>query len=282
MRVKSLFLVLLIASMSINVLFAQKKNRKSKNKFVLIETSEGNIKLKLYDETPIHKENFLKLIQEGFYNDLLFHRVINEFMIQGGDPESKEAKVGAALGNGGPGYTLEAEIIPKYYHKKGALAAARLGDQQNPEKRSSGSQFYLVQGKVFTSEELDNMEAQLNNQLRQQAAKKFFELEENKTYLEEYSELRESGNNEKLTEFAKKLEPIIEAYYVSEGVFKFSDEQRKIYTSIGGTPHLDGGYTVFGEVIEGLDVLEKLSMVETDRSARPKSDLRMKIRLVKK
>lgn len=282
MRVKSLFLVLLIGSMSINVLFAQKKKRKSKNKFVLIETSEGNIKLKLYNETPIHKENFLKLIQEGFYNDLLFHRVINEFMIQGGDPESKEAKVGAALGNGGPGYTLEAEIIPKYYHKKGALAAARLGDQQNPEKRSSGSQFYLVQGKVFTSEELDNMEAQLNNQLRQQAAKKFFELEENKTYLEEYSELRESGNNEKLTEFAKKLEPIIEAYYVSEGVFKFSDEQRKIYTSIGGTPHLDGGYTVFGEVIEGLDVLEKLSMVETDRSARPKSDLRMKIRLVKK
>jgi cyclophilin family peptidyl-prolyl cis-trans isomerase len=205
---------LLFAFMSLFLFTAYAQSIKVK-----IETSKGTMVAVLYDETPIHRDNFVKLAESGFYEGLLFHRVINTFMIQGGDPESKNAPLTKQLGNGGPGYTLPAEIIPKYYHKKGALAAARTGDQMNPQRRSSGSQFYIVHGKKFTDMQLDSMEKQMNT--------------------------------------------------------KFTKEQRDTYVEIGGAPHLDAQYTVFGEIIEGYDVIDKIAGVETNDKDRPVEDVKI-------
>ena len=186
---------------------------------VLIKTSEGDITIALYDNTPKHKENFLKLVKDGFYNDILFHRIIQGFMIQTGDPESKGAPAGKMLGNGGPGYTIPAEFKPENYHKRGAVAAARQGDQVNPTKASSGSQFYIVDGKTFNA----NMMAQISYQ------------------------------------YGKS----------------FTDEQRKIYETIGGAPFLDGDYTVFGEVVEGMDVVDKIAAKPKDRYDRPTANVKI-------
>ncbi|TVR39913.1 MAG: peptidylprolyl isomerase [Bacteroidia bacterium] len=184
---------------------------------VLISTDKGDIVVALYDKTPQHRDNFIKLVQDGFYDGLLFHRVISGFMIQTGDPLSRDAVPGEPLGTGGPGYTIPAEIIPGLFHHKGALAAARQGDQANPERRSSGSQFYIVQGRVWSENELAQMEQ-------------------------------------------------------GRGI-AFSEEQRESYTTIGGTPHLDDAYTVFGYVVEGLDVVDRIASVETGQRDRPAEDV---------
>jgi peptidyl-prolyl cis-trans isomerase B (cyclophilin B) len=181
----------------------------------VIHTDYGDIKVRLYDETPKHKENFMKLAKEGYYDGLLFHRCIQAFMIQGGDPDSKNAQPGQMLGNGGPGYTIPAEFVSTLFHKKGALSAARMGDNVNPNKESSGSQFYIVQGKTYTDAQLDGM---------------------GKT---------------------------------------FTEEQRKAYTTVGGTPHLDNGYTVFGEVVEGFEVIDKIAALAQDQYNRPNTDVKM-------
>ena len=186
---------------------------------VLIKTSEGDITIALYDNTPKHKENFLKLVNDGFYNGVLFHRIIQGFMIQTGDPESKGAPAGKMLGNGGPGYTIPAEFKPENYHKRGAVAAARQGDQVNPTKASSGSQFYIVDGKPFNS----NLMAQISYQ------------------------------------YGKS----------------FTEEQRKVYETIGGAPFLDGDYTVFGEVVEGMDVVDRIAAKPKDRYDRPTTDVKI-------
>ena len=193
---------------------------------VIIQTPHGDIKIILYDKTPKHKANFLKLAKEGYYDDLLFHRVIPNFMIQGGDPDSKGAPAGKRLGEGGPDYTIPFEYVPEYFHKRGALAAARMPDEVNPARESSGSQFYIVQGKTFTDEELDKIE---------------------KRY---------------------KL--------------RFTPEQRQVYKTIGGAPHLDGSYTVFGEVIEGMEVVDKIASLPRDKFDRPLTDVPMKIIVVQK
>lgn len=195
-------------------------------KYVLISTDYGDMKVKLYDETPLHQENFIKLAKEGFYNGTLFHRVIKDFMIQGGDPDSKNAEPGKMLGSGGPGYTIPAEIKPGLYHKKGALAAARLGDPMNPQKASSGSQFYIVQGKKYTDNELNMLEMRMGT--------------------------------------------------------KFTPEQKEIYKTLGGTPFLDNEYTVFGEVVEGLEVIDKIAAVAKDRHDRPTNDVKMTVKVVDK
>lgn len=212
-----------------------------KEQKVLITTTEGNIKLKLYNETPLHRDNFRKLVKSKFYDGLLFHRVIDEFMIQGGDPESKAAEAGMVLGNGDVGYRIPAEFrTPNLYHKKGALAAARTGDNVNPEKESSGCQFYIVVGKTFNDQQLDAMQ-------RDKTAR--------------YARL---GDGDDLR-------------------YLFSEEARNNYKTIGGTPHLDGNYTVFGEVLEGLEIVEKISKVDTDRADRPLEDVRIiKMKLVRK
>lgn len=247
-----------------------------KGSVVLIETDLGNIKVKLYDETPKHKENFIKLVNEGYYDGQSFHRIIKDFMIQGGDPYSADSAKKNQVGTGGPGYTIPAEIVyPKYFHKRGALSAARQGDEVNPEKESSGSQFYIVWGTKYSDGKLDSMEMQMNQQ-RERAI--FDELA--KARRSEIMQLRRDKDQEGLynlqeeliqqtKEKAADLEPIL-----------FTPEQREAYKTVGGTPHLDGQYTVFGEVIEGLDVVGKIEKVATDRGDRPTTPVTYKMKIV--
>ncbi len=222
MSKKILFSVLVLSLMSFSLFKGEKKETK-----VLLSTEYGNIKIKLFNETPQHRDNFIKLVKEGFYNETLFHRVIKDFMIQGGDPDSKNAQKGESLGEGDVGYTIPAEFNTNLIHKKGALAAARQPDNVNPQKRSSGCQFYIVQGRKFTTEEIEKIEKS------------------------------------------------------KEGRIKYTDEQYKAYQTIGGYPPLDMDYTVFGEVIEGLDVVDKIAVVKRDRKNRPIEDVKMTIKIIK-
>lgn len=230
---KKLFLLSIVALLICPTISAK---RKENGTIVRIYTTEGNITVKLYDDTPQHKENFLQLVRSGKYNGLLFHRVIKNFMIQGGNPESKNAPKGKELGGGDLGYTLPAEIkFPEHYHKYGALAAARTGDNVNPQKRSSASQFYIVTGKQYSEDELQGMEKSITQRLA----------------------LKEP--------------------------FRYSNEQRVMYKTFGGTPHLDGTYTVFGEVIKGFDVLEKIQNAATNQQDRPKEDIKiLKTKIIRK
>lgn len=237
---------------------------------VLLETSEGNIKVRLFGDTPKHRDNFLKLVKEGYYNGVLFHRVINEFMVQTGDPDSKNAPAGKALGAGGPDYTLEAEIVyPKHYHKRGALAAARQGDQVNPERRSSGSQFYIVTGKAYNDSTLKQMERQLQMMQKQQI---FNEL--TKQHKDSIMAMRRNRDQAGLQKLQDELVAITEQK-AAENPAALTSEQREVYATQGGTPHLDNQYTVFGEVVEGMDVVDKIEKAETDGRDRPVSDIRI-------
>ena len=237
---------------------------------VLLETSEGNIKVRLFGDTPKHRDNFLKLVKEGYYNGVLFHRVIDEFMVQTGDPDSKNAPAGKALGAGGPDYTLEAEIVyPKHYHKRGALAAARQGDQVNPERRSSGSQFYIVTGKAYNDSTLKQMERQLQMMQKQQI---FNEL--TKQHKDSIMAMRRNRDQAGLQKLQDELVAITEQK-AAENPAALTSEQREVYATQGGTPHLDNQYTVFGEVVEGMDVVDKIEKAETDGRDRPVSDIRI-------
>lgn len=216
------FLAILVASCSTR-----------KEYLVRMHTTEGVIDLKLYDETKAHKENFVKLVKDHKYDSLLFHRVIKDFMIQGGDPDSRKAPRGKLLGEGDLGYKVPAEFMPElYFHKRGALAAAREGNDVNPKKASSASQFYIVWGTVFSKEQLKR-----------------------------FAEIYGKRNNKEIL---------------------FTPEQEKAYTTIGGTPHLDGEYTVFGEVVKGLDVVDRIQNKRCDKNDRPLENVRiMKVELVK-
>ena len=193
---------------------------------VLLETTMGNIRIALYDETPQHRDNFLKLTKMGSYDSLLFHRVIKDFMVQSGDIFSKNAKPGQLLGMGDYDYTQEPEFrLPKIFHRRGVVAAAREGDNKNPERRSGASQFYIVWGKIYDDRRLDYTQTKLDS--------------------------------------------------ITNGAVQLTPEMREVYKTIGGTPHLDGQYTVFGEVTEGLDLIEKMQLVETDKNDRPLEDIRI-------
>lgn len=202
----------------------KEEETKEKTTMVIISTDLGEMKAVLYNETPLHKENFIKLAKEGYFDGCLFHRVIDGFMIQGGDPDSKAAKPGQMLGQGGPGYTIPAEFKQELIHKKGALAAARMADQVNPQKASSGSQFYIAQGKSYTENELNMLSSRMGK--------------------------------------------------------AFNKQQMEAYTTVGGVPFLDYEYTVFGEVVEGLEVIDKIAAVEKDRRDRPVQDIKMTIKVV--
>ena len=232
----------------------------------------GDIVVRLYDETPIHRDNFLKLAKEGYYDGTLFHRVIKDFMIQGGDPDSKGAPAGKMLGVGGPDYTLEAEIKEHLYHKRGALAAARQGDEVNPERRSSGSQFYIVWGQVYNDGQLKQFSKQLRMQKVQDA---FNQLAA--AHRDEIMQMRRERNRAGLQELQDKLVAEAEAAVGKDGL---TDEQLKFYSTIGGTPHLDGQYTVFGEVEQGLDVVEQIQKTSTGRTDRPVDDIEIKVSLL--
>lgn len=241
---------------------------------ILIETPYGNIKLKLYNETPLHRDNFLKLIEKHFYDSLLFHRVINGFMIQGGDPDSKNAPPRKMLGQGEVGYTIPAEFNPKHFHKRGALAAARNSDEVNPEQASSGCQFYIVQGKVF----MDSLLYVLSKRItRMKAYNIVVRKKENKELIEKYVQVQKEENPDNMKKIRAEIDALTEEEMQKLILYQFSEEQRKAYTTIGGTPHLDGSYTVFGEVTEGMDVVDKIASVPRDRADRPLTDVRMKI-----
>ncbi|MGQ1889606.1 peptidylprolyl isomerase [Thermophagus sp. OGC60D27] len=271
-KLKKSLLPLLIVFLGLILVQCDNKPEKK----VLIKTPYGNMKVKLYDDTPKHRDNFLKLVEEGFYDQLLFHRVINGFMIQGGDPESKDAAKDARLGSGGPGYTLPAEInYPTHFHKKGALAAARQGDQVNPEKKSSGSQFYIVQGKSYSNEELSSMEEQLAQRRLQS---KMYEMLT--PYQDTLMAMRQKNDREGFEALISQIEQRAKEALGDSASFSFPDQVREAYTSVGGTPFLDGEYTVFGEVIEGLDVIDSIASVATGAMDRPVDDMEMTMEII--
>lgn len=239
---------------------------------VKIETTMGDIIVKLYDETPNHRDNFIKLVENGTYEGTLFHRVIKDFMIQAGDPDSKGAPKGQMLGSGDVGYTVPAEFVyPQLFHKKGALAAARQGDNVNPEKASSGCQFYIVTGRVFNDSTLLSMEEQKN----QNKFTSVFNALAQK-HMKEIYQMRRNNDQEGLMNLQDSIFVETQKQLEGEPEFKFTEEQRQAYTTIGGTPHLDGEYTVFGEVIEGMDVVDKIQQVSTNGSDRPDDDVVIK------
>ena len=235
---------------------------------VEIKTTMGDIIVKLYDDTPLHRDNFLKLVKDGYYDGVLFHRVINKFMVQTGDPDSKNAPAGKQLGAGGPNYTIEAEIdYPKHYHKYGALAAARTGDQMNPQRRSSGSQFYIVTGRKVSESQLASLAEQSVMPQRQALLNKL--AQEN---MDSIRSMQERGDREGLMALHEKLVAQVEKEIPSQPL---PENIARDYTTIGGTPHLDGQYTVFGEVIKGMDVVEQIQKVETERGDRPVEDIKI-------
>ncbi|MFT6215927.1 MAG: cyclophilin family peptidyl-prolyl cis-trans isomerase [Roseivirga sp.] len=235
---------------------------------VTIKTDMGEMKAILYDQTPQHKENFIKLAKEGFFDSLLFHRVIKGFMIQGGDPKSKNAAEGEGLGNGGPGYTVPAEFDTSLFHKKGALSAARMGDQGNPERASSGSQFYIVQGRVVPQEQ-----TQLNMQALSQCVSDLRRMDPDNPLNKQLEDAFNEGGDE--TFRAKAMELADELSVATGNKLRMSSAEAEAYTTVGGTPFLDGAYTVFGQVIQGLDVIDKIAAVQTAPGDRPVTDVRM-------
>ncbi|GHM99377.1 peptidyl-prolyl cis-trans isomerase [Cytophagales bacterium WSM2-2] len=278
---KNTFFFLILTTLIWSNISAQKTNTTpaQPTDFVItIKTSFGDMVAVLYDETPKHKQNFLKLAREHFYDSLLFHRVIDGFMIQGGDPASKKSKAGEPLGNGSPGYTVDAEFNPKLYHKRGALAAARIGGPQNPQKASSGSQFYIVHGTVTPEAMINSMkydQGKLNTAMREYMSKP-----ENKALSDTLKNLYTSGQMEKFNTRVLDLVPTVEKATGIKIIKDISPEKVKAYTTIGGTPFLDDDYTVFGEVIKGLDVIEKITKVQKNPSDRPLEDVRMFISVV--
>lgn len=245
----------------------------TKETHVVMDTTLGKITLKLYNETPRHRDNFIKLAKEGQYNGLLFHRVIKEFMIQGGDVTSKDAPMNKQLGAGDLGYTVPAEFCyPQYFHKKGALCAARTGDEVNPERASSASQFYIVTGKVYKDSEMTQMEKQLEGRLKQAI---FARLQtENKPKI---MELYRSGDKEELAILRDTMigKTELEAEKRKDEAC-IPAEMREAYTTIGGVPFLDNQYTVYGEVVEGLDIVDAIQNVKTNKQDRPAENVVIK------
>ena len=237
---------------------------------VLIHTSEGDITVLLYGDTPRHRDNFLKHVKDGTYEGTLFHRVISNFMVQAGDPDSKTAKPGQMLGSGDVGYTLEAEInFPRHYHKRGALAAARQGDQVNPQRRSSGCQFYVVTGEKYTEPQLNQFDRRLEQSGLQAHFNKL--AQDNMDSIMALQQKRDSAGLHALQD---RLIAETEAWGKANPL-RMSAEMRQDYTTIGGTPHLDNEYTVFGEVVAGMDVIDKIEKVETDSHDRPTADVKI-------
>lgn len=259
---------------------AKEETKTPKNAFV-ITTDFGEMKGLLYDETPLHRDNFIKLINEGFYDSLLFHRVIKSFMIQGGDPASKTAKANVQLGNGGPGYTIPAEFNTKFIHKKGALSAARMGDNANPKKASSGSQFYIVQGMTYDSVKIQGMEQSLINKAMSKRIYDYILLPECASIKHALDSLKQAKDQASLQKLWIETQAKAKEFYKDDVPEGLSEIQKQAYMTIGGTPHLDRQYTVFGEIYEGLNIIDSIANVKGDRSNRPLEDVRFTIRMIK-
>ncbi len=253
---------------SYNSISSMTTDKEKGDVIVDLNTSMGNIRVLLYGDTPRHLENFVKLVDTGYYDGVLFHRVINDFMVQTGDPTSKNAPKGKMLGMGDPDYKIEAEFVyPKHFHKRGALAAAREGDSVNPEKKSSGSQFYIVTGKTYSEGQLDQMDARRIQQQKQNIFNALV-MENRDTIMA----LRRDKNQAALQQLQDKLIAATDSA-AAAAPDTLTAAQRQAYSTVGGTPHLDGSYTVFGEVISGMDVVDKIQKAETDPNDRPLDDI---------
>ena len=262
-----MFLVGILASCGAG---SNQKNNMERRTQVKLETTQGDIVVALYNETPKHRDNFIKLAKEGVYDSTLFHRVIKQFMIQAGDPDSKTANDTASLGSGDVGYTIPAEFVPKFFHRKGALAAARMGDDVNPNRESSGCQFYIVTGRKFREAQLLDMAAQKNNQRVETI---FNELA--RKHMKEIYKLRKANDDNALMELQDSFEAQAYAMAKEEEPFMFTPEQLAAYSTVGGAPHLDGAYTVFGEVVSGMETVEKIEVTKTGRADRPIENVRI-------
>lgn len=247
---------------------------------ILISTPYGNMKVKLFNETPQHKQNFLKLVTAHFYDSLLFHRVIEHFMIQGGDPDSKHAKANQLLGEGDLDYTIPAEFIPTLCHQKGMLCAARNSDDVNPTKASSACQFYIVQGKIRDDQELALYEKRVNKELVTTLKENILNQPENKVLNDKLTQFKSEKNNDSLMVYLRKLNEKIDIEYEKTPHYSFPPEHKLAYKTIGGTPSLDQNYTIFGKVIEGLEVIDKIAAAATNSTDRPLADIRMMITLL--
>jgi len=267
---------------SILALFLAACTSKPKEKLVTITTPYGDIAVKLYDSTAKHKENFIKLAEAGYFNGTLFHRVIPKFMIQGGDPTSRNAGPGVKLGDGDTSYTIPFEYVPSYLHKRGAFAAARESDDVNPLKASSASQFYIVQGKVFTNDELDAVESKVERRTKQYILMDLLKKEGKEDELKAFNEFADKRDTANIRRVIEKYRNAVEAQYMRTKPFKLTEKQRQVYTTIGGAPHLDGAYTVFGEVVSGMEIVDQIAAVQTDTNDRPVQDIRLSIKVLKK
>jgi len=263
-RILSLLTLLSVLSLT------QCSQESGSDSLVTIKTSQGDMVAILYDETPKHKANFIKLAKEHYYDSLLFHRVIEGFMIQGGDPDSKNAQPGQSLGMGSPGYTVDAEFNPKFFHEKGALSAARIPDQANPAKASSGSQFYIVQGTVIPEDVLKIDQGKLNDGFRQ-----MMQNPANQPLIDSLNQIYMSGDTQSYQRKIYSLVPRIEKETGIKIYKEVSEERLKAYTTIGGYPSLDDEYTVFGKVISGLEVIDKIAALPKGAGDRPMEDIRM-------
>jgi peptidyl-prolyl cis-trans isomerase B (cyclophilin B) len=267
---KSILSFLLFSSF---IILTQCSSESGSDYLVTIKTDQGEMVAILYDETPKHKANFIKLAKEHYFDSLLFHRVMQGFMIQGGDPDSKHAVPGQPLGTGGPGFTVEAEFNPKFIHEKGAFSAARQPDEVNPAKASSGSQFYIVQGRVTSPAEVDALridQAKLNTAFQQ-----MMQNPASQPLIDSLNQIYMSGDMQGYQNKIYSLVPRLEKQTGIKIYKELSEEKLKAYTTVGGAPHLDGDYTVFGKVISGLDVIDKIANVQVDSRNRPVEDVRM-------
>ena len=266
---KNKFLVL-FSTLLLTALVLGSFVKKSDEVEVIMITSKGELILKLYNQTPIHRDNFVNLINNQFYNGISFHRVIKNFMAQAGDPNSRDPEYTGSLGNNSEGETLPAEIYPSLFHKKGALAAARMGDQVNPEKRSSGSQFYIVQGKKYNRNQLTQMEARINQQLEGNLVGIFLKDSSNREYMNRVKVCQQNGWMDSLNVVIGEIKNMV---LKDVDKFTFSEEQLKAYETVGGTPFLDNGYTVFGEVVSGIDIIDSICTTPTLPGDKPQEPI---------
>ncbi len=247
------------------------------NHIVEIETNLGNMRFKLYNDTPKHRDAFMQLAREGYYNETLFYRVIENFLIQGGSRSSRNAPPGKRIGYGSPDHTVDDEIIPGHIHKKGALCAPRQPDEVNPFKQSDISQFYIIEGQVFTEGQLDTMEIAVNRPIHQKVVKEVYTPE----IKAQLKKLKAENKVAEFREIADKVKSDIAAKMkLNPNTLEFTEQQRKTYTTVGGYPDLDGKYTIFGECILGFDVIDKISKLKTDENNRPYTDVKITVKII--
>ncbi|NOU61584.1 peptidylprolyl isomerase [Marinifilum caeruleilacunae] len=272
MRKINLFLILFLFLIPTKNSLAQ-----STNSIILIETNMGNMKIMLYKETPKHRQNFLQLVENDHFDGTLFYRVIKGFVAQGGSQDSRNAPAGKMIGYGDANRTIESEFHPKFFHKKGAIASPRQPDKVNIFKESDVSQFYIAHGRVFTDAELTAMEKEVNVPLRKRIVKRYLTPKKRQIL----DSLKKAKKVEEFRAIANKIKESIDFdYSAAREKLEFTPEQRKAYTTVGGVPHLDANYTVFGEVISGLEVLDKIVNLKTDGNDRPYTDVKMKVKIL--